>query len=502
VVVLGLVGLVGLLGLVVLLPLELMPLELGEELLLPLELGELLLPLDDPLLLPLVAPPLLLPLEELDLLKYASHSERDTCPSLFVSTVEKVGAMLLDELLPPKLLPLEALPPLDIPEDPDEPDEPVALGDLSVLELEDELCAIDTLAIAKRAAAVAVLTIFNIWRFLLHKRIKVGTALGRGARSMPGTTLPSVVRQRSSIQLQIGAAATLAAAAYVHQRAWQAARQPAGRKVHRGARRSPALHGARRRSAAPHAAWARQHGAGACPERAVRARGRPLPRHRAGPARLRVQPAAAHQMVGTAGAGGAAPPDARADGNRTAGALRPLIRRDRRDRLRARVSHLGARLVLASGYYFPSGRLELPFDVPPAIPVIGDLMRHTISPLIGRLMWSGRLKLMFAPAPVPRYFGRFPVWMTLRPTPLRAAAEEAALLIPSALALKRKYGALQTPAVILAGAQDRYVDHRRHSAALHALVPGSELLLSTRAGHMVHHVDPRRALQAIEAAAR
>jgi len=159
-------------------------------------------------------------------------------------------------------------------------------------------------------------------------------------------------------------------------------------------------------------------------------------------------------------------------------------------------------VVLASGYYFPTGRLEVPVMAAPALPLIGDLMRHTISPLIGRLTWPGMLKLMFSPAPVPRYFDAFPVWMTLRPSQLRAAAAEAALLIPSALTLRRKYAELETPAVIVAGAQDRYVDHRRHSVALHAMVPGSELLLSPRAGHMVHHVDPRRVLQAIEAAAR
>ncbi len=64
-------GLVGLLGLVVLL----LPLVLGDVLLLdpiPLLLGVL-----EPLL-PLVEPPVLLPLEEPDLLKYASHSERET----------------------------------------------------------------------------------------------------------------------------------------------------------------------------------------------------------------------------------------------------------------------------------------------------------------------------------------------------------------------------------------------------------------------------------------
>lgn len=159
-------------------------------------------------------------------------------------------------------------------------------------------------------------------------------------------------------------------------------------------------------------------------------------------------------------------------------------------------------VVLASGYYFPTARLEVPIMAAPAIPLIGDLMRHTISPLVSRLIWPGMLKLMFSPAPVPRYFENFPVWMTLRPSQLRAAAAESALLIPSVVALRRRYAELQTPAVIVAGAQDRYVDPRRHSVRLHALVPGSELLLSPRAGHMVHHVDPRRVLQAIETVAR
>jgi pimeloyl-ACP methyl ester carboxylesterase len=158
-------------------------------------------------------------------------------------------------------------------------------------------------------------------------------------------------------------------------------------------------------------------------------------------------------------------------------------------------------LVLASGYYFPRGRLDVPLMAPPAIPLIGDLMRHTISPLIARMLWPRMLKRQFSPAPVPRYFDRFPMWMALRPSQLRAAAEEAALLIPSAMRLQRLYHALEVPAVIVAGAQDRYVDPVRHSVELARRIPRGELLLSPRAGHMVHHIDPRRALQAIEAAA-
>src|SRR5437762_2376751 len=41
-------------------------------------------------------------------------------------------------------------------------------------------------------------------------------------------------------------------------------------------------------------------------------------------------------------------------------------------------------VVLASGYYFPTARLDLPFMAPAAVPVLGDLLAHTISPLMAR----------------------------------------------------------------------------------------------------------------------
>lgn len=97
-----------------------------------------------------VAPELaLLPLApEPDLLKWASHSEREISPSLLVSTDEKVGAAVLELVLPD-----------DIPDEPLEP-EPDAEG-VVLLPL-DELCAIATLDRARSAAAVALVTSFNI----------------------------------------------------------------------------------------------------------------------------------------------------------------------------------------------------------------------------------------------------------------------------------------------------------------------------------------------------
>jgi len=142
---------------------ELLPLELPMPLLEPVlgdgvVLGEVVvLPL-----LPLV-PPLAAP--EPDLLKWASHSERDTCPSLFESTAEKLGAALVAlVLLPPDRPPLElpaAAPPLedDVPEEPDDAGDDEELSPLVLLD--EELCATATPDKANSAAAVAALRSFR-----------------------------------------------------------------------------------------------------------------------------------------------------------------------------------------------------------------------------------------------------------------------------------------------------------------------------------------------------
>src|ERR1051325_2536336 len=142
-------------------------------------------------------------------------------------------------------------------------------------------------------------------------------------------------------------------------------------------------------------------------------------------------------MVGSALAGGAAARPPRADRPRTPNRFRSLVRRARRARLRARprrewggprsqaallralLARIGIErpivfghsfgalvalafaldypadtrgVVLASGYYFPTARLDVPFMASPAIPLLGDLMRHTVSPLISRALWPHMLR--------------------------------------------------------------------------------------------------------------
>jgi pimeloyl-ACP methyl ester carboxylesterase len=159
-------------------------------------------------------------------------------------------------------------------------------------------------------------------------------------------------------------------------------------------------------------------------------------------------------------------------------------------------------LVLLSGYYFPTARMDVVLSSPNAVPVIGDALRHTISPPLSRLMLPGGIRAMFAPAPVPERFDRlFPKELMLRPLQLRASAEDAALMTPSVMELEQHYRELKLPVVILTGGDDQIVDVDRQSKRLHEEIPQSELTVLPGLGHMVHHLAPDAVIKAIDRAA-
>jgi len=159
-------------------------------------------------------------------------------------------------------------------------------------------------------------------------------------------------------------------------------------------------------------------------------------------------------------------------------------------------------LVLASGYYFPTVRIDVPLLASPALPGIGTLVRHTVGPLLARLLWPLQVRRMFAPAPTTAAFSaQYPVGMAVRPGQLQASAAESAMMIPAAAALRRRYAELQVPAVLVAGASDRQLSTRWHSGRLHRRLDRSWLRVVEGSGHMIHHVAPGQVMAAIDQAA-
>jgi pimeloyl-ACP methyl ester carboxylesterase len=154
-------------------------------------------------------------------------------------------------------------------------------------------------------------------------------------------------------------------------------------------------------------------------------------------------------------------------------------------------------LVLASGYYYPTARPDVMALSTPAVPVVGDVLAHTLSPIISRLMWPLMMTKIFGPRPAPAKFEQFPKEMALRPSQIRASAAESALMIPDAFHFKDKYANLKMPVVIIAGEDDRLIDIDKQSARLHSDVAQSAFHRVPKTGHMIHQTATSEVMAAI-----
>ena len=154
-------------------------------------------------------------------------------------------------------------------------------------------------------------------------------------------------------------------------------------------------------------------------------------------------------------------------------------------------------LVLASGYYYPTLRSDVVALSAPALPVLGDVIGHTLSPIISRMMWPLMIAEIFSPLPVPSKFERFPKEMALRPSQIRASAAESALMIPDAFHFRNRYRNLRMPVVIIAGEEDKLIDIDKQSARLHSEIAQSTFHRVPVAGHMIHQTATGQVMSAI-----
>lgn len=155
-------------------------------------------------------------------------------------------------------------------------------------------------------------------------------------------------------------------------------------------------------------------------------------------------------------------------------------------------------LILVSGYYFPTARLDVALAAPPAIPIVGDVMRYTVSAVFARMLIGRTVKAMFAPQSVPADF--LPILvreMLVRPAQIRANAEDAAFMVPGAASVSKRYGELTIPVTIFAGEADKVVDPEAHARRLHAALSNSELHILPGLGHMLHYAVPEQVVAAV-----
>src|SRR3954470_23867058 len=155
-------------------------------------------------------------------------------------------------------------------------------------------------------------------------------------------------------------------------------------------------------------------------------------------------------------------------------------------------------LVLASGYYYPTLRPDVVALSAPAVPLVGDVLGHTLAPIVSRVMWPLLMAKIFSPRSVPKKFEGFPREMALRPSQIRASAAESALMIPDASHYSDQYANLKMPVVIVAGDEDRIIDIDAQSTRLHRDVPQSRFHRVPGTGHMIHQTATRAVMSAID----
>jgi pimeloyl-ACP methyl ester carboxylesterase len=155
-------------------------------------------------------------------------------------------------------------------------------------------------------------------------------------------------------------------------------------------------------------------------------------------------------------------------------------------------------LVLLSGYYYPTPRTDVALFSPPALPLVRDLLSCTVAPLIGEMIAPRLIDRMFSPQGVsPRFAQDFPTALALRPSQVKAFAEDTAHMTTAAEHLSARYRSLFPPTAVLAGEADEIVSYRQ-AQRLHGDVAGSRLDILRGGSHMVHHIAPERVLRAID----
>ena len=146
-----------------------------------------------------------------------------------------------------------------------------------------------------------------------------------------------------------------------------------------------------------------------------------------------------------------------------------------------------ARLVLLGGYYYPSCASTHCSLLRSRMPVLGDVMRYTVTAVSRAPMINGAVKAMFIPNAVPSDF--LPALsreMMLRPSNCAPMPKMQFSWLPGH-ANSGRHRELHLPVTIFAGAEDAIIDVEAHSVRLHSELSQSKLVVVPGAGHMIHY---------------
>jgi pimeloyl-ACP methyl ester carboxylesterase len=137
-----------------------------------------------------------------------------------------------------------------------------------------------------------------------------------------------------------------------------------------------------------------------------------------------------------------------------------------------------------------------------SMPVLGPLFVRTALMPLAYPMLDRLVRAAFAPQAMPDgYPARAALALALRPNEFLANAHDVANLKANVTLQAHRYGAIQIPAVIVAGDRDTTVSPDIHSRALAAAIPNARLVILPGVGHIIHHAKAELVISEIDAIA-
>lgn len=157
-------------------------------------------------------------------------------------------------------------------------------------------------------------------------------------------------------------------------------------------------------------------------------------------------------------------------------------------------------IVLMGVAPYPRARRTDPFYALARLPVIGDLLVHTLFVPIGRYLLSPALlkqgAASFAPLDqVPPGFYAKSIALGLRPAQILAEAEESVVIPASLDSLSKRLPEIAVPVTILVGELDPYAFEQ--AARLEQDLPGSVVIVVADAAHYFWYAYPDVVVEAV-----
>jgi len=156
-------------------------------------------------------------------------------------------------------------------------------------------------------------------------------------------------------------------------------------------------------------------------------------------------------------------------------------------------------IVLLAPAAYPSMRVEW-WSLLPRIPLVGNLVVNTLTPLLGRAFVRKSLKQAYDPQELQHEYAEQSTEMWMRPDRIRACAYDERTLTASLKVLSQHYCDIAMPVVIVTGSADRLLDPAEHAYPLQKAIKNSKLIVLPETGHQVPQTQPDAVIAAIDAA--